>query len=77
MPYRNRHTAVRPVSRRKFLKALGATGASAAVLGAMQAWGMAEDGSGKAEPPVLDGDVHGTRVIVIGAGPAGSATPTN
>jgi monoamine oxidase len=63
----------RPLSRRTFLKALGATGASAAVLGAMQAWGLAED-SGQAEPPDLSGEVNGTRVIVIGAGPAGLAT---
>jgi monoamine oxidase len=40
----------------------------------MQAWGLAEEGSGQAAPPELDGDVHGTPVIVIGAGPAGLAT---
>ncbi|MEZ4572165.1 MAG: twin-arginine translocation signal domain-containing protein [Thermomicrobiales bacterium] len=64
----------RPLTRRTFLKALGATGASAAVLGAMQAWGLAQEGSGVAMPPDLNGDVHGTKVIVIGAGPAGLAT---
>lgn len=64
----------RPLTRRTFLKALGATGASAAVMGAMQAWGLSAEGSGQARPPQLDGDVHGTKVIVIGAGPAGLAT---
>ncbi len=63
----------RSISRRTFLKALGATGASAATLSAMQAWGLAGD-SGQAEPPVLNGDVNGVKVIVIGAGPAGLAT---
>lgn len=64
----------RPLTRRTFLKALGASGASAAVLGAMQAWGLSAEGSGQARPPDLDGDVGGTKVIVIGAGPAGLAT---
>ena len=62
------------LTRRMFLKTLGAAGASAAALGAMQAWGLAAEGAGVAEPPALDGDVHGTKVIVIGAGPAGLAT---
>ncbi len=74
MSGRGSRSRINAVTRRTFLKALGAAGGSAAVLGAMTAWGMAEDGSGQAEPPQLDGDVDGARVIVIGAGPAGLAT---
>ena len=62
--------APQPMTRRTFLKMLGAVTGSAAVYLAMDAWQMS-GASGQEAPPELEGGGNGTRVIVIGAGPAG------
>jgi len=58
------------MKRRDFLRLLGATGGTAMVFGAMDAWGMASAQSAEA-PPSLDGRADGKRVIILGAGLAG------
>lgn len=59
------------VTRRTFLKMLGAVTGSATVYLAMDAWQIS-GASGQEAPPDLEGDGgNGTRVIVLGAGPAG------
>ena len=59
-----------PLTRRRFLHMTGATLGSAGVLNLLNAWGQnAMDGL--TEPPKLDGNGEGTKVIVIGAGPGG------
>lgn len=60
-------------TRRKFLQMLGAIGGSAAVLSALDAWNLST-ASGMEAPPPLEGDPNGTKVIVLGAGPAGLTT---
>ncbi len=59
------------LSRRQFLQFLGAVGGSTAVFGAFNALGMASGSSGPKAPPVLEGDVRGVKVLILGAGPAG------
>jgi monoamine oxidase len=59
------------LTRRKFLQMVGATAGSAAVFNVLSAWGQVPMG-GQTEPPKLDGNGEGTKVIVIGAGPGGS-----
>jgi monoamine oxidase len=60
----------RSMSRRHFLRVLGATGGAAAALGAMDAWGMMLASAAEA-PPTLSGNADGRRVIILGAGLAG------
>lgn len=57
------------LTRRGFLKIIGATAGSAAVFGAMDAWNLA-GASAQGMPPEL-GPGNGISVIVLGAGPAG------
>lgn len=57
-------------TRRKFLKMLGAVGGSAAVFSALEAWNLST-ASGQEAPPKLQGNGNGTRVLILGAGPAG------
>ncbi len=66
-------TTLRPgtISRRSFIKYVGATFGSAAALNVMTAWGQQPEG--QIDPPDLDGSGEGTKVIVIGAGPGGCA----
>ena len=59
------------VSRRSFLKYVGATFGSTAALNVMAAWGQQPEG--QINPPQLDGTGQGTKVIVLGAGPGGCA----
>lgn len=58
------------LTRRRFLQMVGATVGSAAVLNIMTAWGQQAIG-GQTEPPKLDGNGNGTKVIVIGSGSGG------
>ena len=58
------------INRRDFLRLLGATGGTAAVFSAMDAWGMAMASTVEA-PPDLSGRADGRRVIILGAGLAG------
>ena len=58
------------MKRREFLRLLGATGGTAMVFGAMDAWGMAMASTADA-PPELSGRADGKRVIILGAGLAG------
>lgn len=59
-----------PMTRRRFLHLTGATLGSAGVLNMLNAWGQnAMDGL--TEPPKLDGNGNGTKVVIIGAGPGG------
>ncbi len=60
----------RGIDRRHFLRLLGATGGTAAVFGAMDAWGMIAASAAEA-PPDLEGSADGRRVIILGAGLAG------
>jgi monoamine oxidase len=61
-------------TRRRFLKMLGATSGGAAVMNAMSAWGMLPAAAlAQTEPPKLEGKAEGTKVIVVGTGPGGSA----
>ena len=60
----------RGVTRRQFLKLMGATVGSAAVMNTMSAWGLLE-ASAQETPPVLQGGGNGKSVIVLGAGPGG------
>lgn len=70
------------LSRRHFLHALGVTGGSAAVLGAMETLGLSADARAETtafSPPspsdfTLQGRANATRVLVLGAGVAGLAT---
>lgn len=61
------------ISRRTFLKALGAIGGNAAVFNAMSAWRLLQTAA-QEQPPQLGGGGNGTRVIILGAGPAGCTT---
>lgn len=58
------------LTRRSFLKTIGAVSGGAAAYLAMDAWQMT-GASGQEAPPPLEGQGNGTRVIVLGAGPAG------
>jgi monoamine oxidase len=58
------------MNRRHFLRLLGATGGTAAVFGAMDAWGMIAASAAEA-PPELEGRADGRRVVILGAGLAG------
>lgn len=60
-------------TRRKFLQMLGAAGGSAVILHALDAWNLST-ASGMEAPPPLEGDPNGTKVIVLGGGPAGLTT---
>ena len=62
-----------PLSRRRFLALLGATGGSHAVAGALSAWGLLP-ASTQRQPPPLEGSGNGIRVLVLGAGLAGMTT---
>lgn len=68
--HRSQSTGYPSLTRRTFLKLLGAAGGSGAVWSAMNAWGLAQI-SDREQPPPLEGNGGGTRVIVLGAGPAG------
>ncbi len=59
------------LTRRRFLQTVGATAGSAAVLNILTAWGQVP-AEGQQEPPKLDGNGEGTKVIVVGAGPGGA-----
>jgi monoamine oxidase len=59
------------IDRRTFVKYVGATFGSAAALNLMTAWGQLPEG--QINPPELDGNGEGTKVIVLGAGPGGCA----
>ena len=63
-----------PLSRRRFLAQLGATGGSHAVAGALSAWGLLP-ASTQRQPPPLEGSGNGIRVLVLGAGLAGMTWP--
>ncbi|HVL23564.1 MAG TPA: flavin monoamine oxidase family protein [Thermomicrobiales bacterium] len=63
-----RHPGI--ITRRRFLQMVGATAGSAAVMNVLTAWGQMPMG-GQTEPPKLQGNGNGTKVIVIGAGPGG------
>ena len=58
------------LTRRGFLKMLGAVGGTGMVLGTLDAWGMGM-ASAQEAPPTLEGGGNGTRVIILGAGVAG------
>lgn len=58
------------LTRRGFLRMLGAVGGTAMVFGAMDAWDMGL-ASAQDAPPGLEGGGNGTRVIILGAGLAG------
>jgi monoamine oxidase len=58
------------LSRRQFLKLLGAVGGGGAVMNAMTAFGMYHV-SAQTEPPDLQGSGNGTKVVVLGGGPGG------
>lgn len=61
-------------TRRRFLKALGATTGGAAVTDVLSAWGiLPAQALAQTEPPQLDGNGQGTSVVVIGTGAGGSA----
>lgn len=61
-----------PLTRRRFIQAVGAVGGTAAMWGAMSAWGhLAEVKASPTTPPPLEGGGSGTKVVVLGAGPAG------
>ena len=62
----------RGLDRRTFLQNLGATGGTAMLLAAMDAWGIGI-ASARDNPPALDQSAAGTKVIIIGAGLAGMA----
>lgn len=57
-------------TRRKLLKMLGAVGGSTAVFSALEAWNLST-ASGQEAPPALDGNGNGTKILILGAGPAG------
>lgn len=59
-----------PMTRRRFLHLTGATLGSAGVLNMLNAWGQ-NSMDGLTEPPKLDGNGEGTRVVVVGSGPGG------
>jgi monoamine oxidase len=58
------------LSRRQFLKLLGAVGGSGMVMNTMTAWGMFQ-ASAQTEPPKLEGSGNGTKVLILGGGPGG------
>lgn len=59
-----------PLTRRRFIQAVGALGGTAAVWSGLSAWGQIAEAK-QVAPPQLEGDVGGTSVVVLGAGPAG------
>jgi monoamine oxidase len=61
---------VHPLTRRRFLKMMGAVGGAAAVFSALEVWNL-PTASGQEAPPALDGNGGGVKVLVLGAGPAG------
>lgn len=58
------------LTRRGFLKMLGAVGGTAMVFGTLDAWGMSM-ASAQDVPPTLEGSGDGRRVVILGAGLAG------
>jgi len=58
------------LTRRRFLELVAATSGSTAMLNAMAAMGQ-QAITGQTEPPKMDGNGEGTKVIVLGAGPGG------
>ncbi|MEZ4520724.1 MAG: flavin monoamine oxidase family protein [Thermomicrobiales bacterium] len=58
------------LTRRNFLQLLGVAGGSAAVFSAMNAWDLIP-AAAQETPPDLEGGGNGTRIIILGAGPAG------
>jgi len=61
------------MSRRRFLEQLGRVGGSAAVLAAMNAFGISTASAAEA-PPDLRGSGKGKKILVIGAGHAGATS---
>lgn len=59
-----------PLTRRRFIQAVGAVGGGAAAFSAMSAWGHFAEAK-QVAPPTLQGEGGGTRVVILGAGPAG------
>src|SRR3990170_1302278 len=59
-----------PLTRRRFIQAVGAVGGTAAAWSAMTAWGHLAEAKQTA-PPTLPGESGGASVIILGAGPAG------
>ncbi|MGH2532245.1 MAG: flavin monoamine oxidase family protein [Thermomicrobiales bacterium] len=60
----------RALTRRRFLHLMGAVGGAGAVMNTMTAWGFFAT-SAQTEPPRLEGQAQGVKVIVVGAGPGG------
>lgn len=58
------------ITRRMFLQMVAATSGSTAMLNVMAAMGQ-QSIEGLTEPPKMDGNGEGTKVIVLGAGPGG------
>ena len=58
------------LSKREFLEAAAAVGGAAAVLTALDGWGIGLASAAEA-PPNLTGGANGTRVLILGAGLAG------
>ena len=58
------------LSKREFLEAAAAVGGAAAVLTALDGWGIGFASAAEA-PPNLTGGANGTRVLILGAGLAG------
>ncbi len=61
-----------PLTRRRFLKLVGAVGGTPMVMQALNAWDLSMSSTRDAPPP-LTGDREGRRVIILGAGLAGMA----
>jgi len=59
-----------PLTRRRFIQAVGVLGGTTAAWSALSAWGQLAAAK-QVAPPELEGDVAGTSVVVLGAGPAG------
>ena len=58
------------LTRRGFLRLLGAVGGTSMVFGAMDAWGVGI-ASAQDAPPTMQGSGNGKRIIILGAGLAG------
>lgn len=58
------------LTRRRFLKMMGAIGGATGVFSALEAWNMSV-ASGQTAPPPLEGSGSGVKVLILGAGPAG------
>jgi monoamine oxidase len=52
---------------------MGAVGGATAVFSALEAWNIST-ASGMEAPPPMDGNADGTKVLILGAGPAGLTT---